>query len=628
MLLSNFNDINYLTATRCPGHIERLTAWGSPLFQRCLPLYSSKNEDKTPFNRPKWIPVTNESEFISEYQLDELCPKPWRYQSPKSLQTRSYQGHVGMYDGGGYVADLGYNGESASNFISDLRRNNWVDELTVAIFVEFFVYESSSSLFCFGKYVYEKPPSGGVLTTTNLWTLALYPSSNPSSKVFQEICQLLFVVFIVVLLFTEIGNILQQKVLYVTQVWNWIRALQILTSVCAVVVLFLKANFASAFIRNVQRNPYETCSPDNVILWCDIENYLLAVVIFLVTLLFLRLTRFNPHVCQMAGTLRRAGKSLASFSVVFVTTLLAYSLMGHLAFGVNIASFSSFFQSLRTVVQMSIGGKVNFPEVQLQHKTLSPLFMSSFAVWMVLLLVNTFVAILIDFYKVERKQPVALADAFLATFIYSYFSDKVKRLFNSLWSNVQTKLGNKSSKPSKNIVNDKVLSQALFASEKITTVDTRRRSCYETGSCASFKYFCSFQDDESSLASSYSGSPYVRHLATSSDHSVGEHAEVPPTDGSVKDSATSKSNSSDDLDIVGKTLCEDKTSVARLVSEETLPVSDNISYEGKHAAANIASLERLLSIDDVDITHARACFCDVALELKKIHFMTNERNSN
>ncbi|KAL9952071.1 hypothetical protein ACROYT_G039275 [Oculina patagonica] len=126
------------------------------LFARCLETYSGDSEDTTPYNLPKWIPLDNYSHFTS---IDDICPKPWRYQSGTEMNTMSHEAVRHSCDGGGYVADLGYNKESALEVINDLRDNNWVDTRTAAVFIEFTLFDPSTSLFCSVRHVFERLPT-------------------------------------------------------------------------------------------------------------------------------------------------------------------------------------------------------------------------------------------------------------------------------------------------------------------------------------------------------------------------------------------------------------------------------------------------------------------------------------
>ena len=352
-----------------------------------------------------------------------------------------YRGIANNYDGGGYVADLGYNEESALDVVGELQNHNWINDFTAAVFVEFSVHEPSSRLFSSVKYLYERLPTGGVLTSVNVHTLALYPPSNGELfNTLYELCYQFLVVCIVILVGLEIKEIIDQKRAYFMQFWNWVHMMQILTSTSAVVIGLRKANQASFFVKKVQQNPYDNSSLDRIATLSDYENYLLALVTFTITIRLLKLFKFNRQIEQMARTLRRSQRSLLSFAVVFGISLLAFSVAGILIFGSTISSFSSFYQSFATVVRMTVGGSVNLPDVKFHHQILGPLYLSMFVIWMLFILVNMLVAILMDFYQIEREDAVSSADDSLANFMFSYFSAKADKLIKSFPFNITSKV--------------------------------------------------------------------------------------------------------------------------------------------------------------------------------------------
>ena len=398
-------------------------------FTRCIPSYSSENEYKTVYNLPEWIPVTNMSHKQSVFELDRMCPKPWRYRSSWDLHTLSYEGFYSTYNGGGFVADLGYNIKSALNVVNDLQANNWIDELSVALFVEFTIFNPSSSLFSVTKCLYERSPTGGVAFSRSVKTLTLYHTSSNNFQNFVEVCQLLFMVIIVFFVINEAYKIYRKKKNYFKGFWNWVELLQILTALSAVVIYFLKAKYTSSFVNKVRNNPFETSSADYIVLWSMVEIYVLSFLIFIVTMKFLRLIRFNRHVCQMMGTLARAGRPLVSYFVVFVSAVLAYTQLAFLLFSSTMGPYSSFFNSLRAVLQMLLGGKMFFYEIKSVNSLLGPLFVFFYMFTMTFILLNMFLAILNESYwEVVDSPENDFNNADLGHFMITYLRRNVRLL--------------------------------------------------------------------------------------------------------------------------------------------------------------------------------------------------------
>ena len=342
------------------------------------------------------------------------------------------------------MADLGYNTESSSEVVRDLRSHNWVDERTAAVFIEFTLFDPSSSLFCNVRNVYERLATGQVVTAVNVRVLSLYPSTDVNFQSFFEVCQLLFLIAIVTFFIVELVKFLRQK-RYLLQVWNWIQIILLVVSLVAVVISLLKEKHTGLYVKDIQANPYETFSSDSIARLLDMETIWLSMAIFIITLKLLKLIRFNHHICQMQGTLKGSAKPILSFSLVMVIAILAFTHFGFLCFGATLLTFSSFFKALRVVLLMSIGKSINNVEVHEQYPVLGPLFLFFFLIVILFVLINVFVAVLVDAYSEikEEQEAAGFVDAELGTFMYNVFlkkieefSDKIattkKRLFNSI----------------------------------------------------------------------------------------------------------------------------------------------------------------------------------------------------
>ena len=395
------------------------------MFSKCLPPYNTRSEDTTPYSQPRWIPVQNLSNVQSEFELLRLCPKPWRYQTANELQALSYQGQMFSYGGGGFVAELGYNARSALKIINDLEKNIWIDEKTVAVFVEFLVFEPSSSLFSSVKYLYERLQSGGSLSTTTVKTMALYGVLDPNLRFFFEVCQLLLMLFISYFVFQEIAKIFYEGRAYFRQFWNWVKLLEIASAVSAIAMLFLKEAHTTKFVKKVQSNPFETSSIDNIMLWTDLEVYLLALVVFTATVKLLRILRYNRHICQMMGTIKKSVKPLFSFSAVFFVAVIPFAQLGFQLFGPSVFNYSTFFQSLRELLTMTIDGTMEFENLSNVHHWLAPCFLFWYMLCMNYVLMDVFIAILVDNYQElkNKHDEEYLFDAEMGEFMVDYFTN-------------------------------------------------------------------------------------------------------------------------------------------------------------------------------------------------------------
>ena len=397
-------------------------------FSRCIPFYTGEAENMSPYNRPGWIPVQNTSAFYSDFELEKECPRPWRYQRPDDLQLRPYGGQMATFVGGGYIADLGYNSRTALNVIGVLENDEWIDDRTAAIFTEFTIFEPSSSLFSTVKLLFERSPTGGSNVAMTIKTLSLY--APPEFRSTFQICQLLLMIVLIVFFFAEIGKLRREKCSYFKQIWNWLELLQITSTICSLVFFFLKESRTSQYVKKLQENPFATSSTDNIEYLSDMETYVLAFVLFIITIKFLRLIKFNRHVCQVMGTLQRAATQVLSFMIVFVTILLAYTQVGFLVFSSNVDAYRSFYSCLRAMLLLLFGGDMRFQELQSTSRFITPVFIFGYLSSMAMVLLNMFLAILNDsYYEVKNVEAGdAFADAELGAFMADYTREKISKL--------------------------------------------------------------------------------------------------------------------------------------------------------------------------------------------------------
>ena len=422
MLVSNVILSSFIE-TSCPTLYGKLV---DDLFPTgCLAAYSSDSEERTQLNLPKWIPLRN---YSQNDPIADICPKPWKYQSGTELNTISHEAVKNSYDGGGYVADLGYNKESASKVISDLRDYNWVDTLTAAVFIEFTLFDPTTSLFCSVRQIYEQLPTGQAVTAVDIRALTLYPSTNFHLQSFYEVCELSFLLAIVICFIVEAVKFFRQKK-YFHQMWNVMELILLMVSLVAVVMSFLKSKYTSLYVESVKSNPYSTFSSDKVVRWLDRETLWFSLAIFIITLKLLRLIRFNHHICQMQGTLKRSAWPVMSFSLVFIIVVIAFTHFGFLCFGTNLELFSSIFNSLRVVMTMSVGKQIDYLDVYLINPLVGSLYLVLFLIIMIFVLINLFIAVLVDAYgEVREEQGDNFGDAELGKFMYNVVRKATRQL--------------------------------------------------------------------------------------------------------------------------------------------------------------------------------------------------------
>ena len=365
------------------------------IIQDCNDFYSFDEEDKTPFNLPGWRPFSGSVDWAN---FTDLCPAPWNYMSKKELQSSPSWGFFDVYDGGGYVADLGYSITTAAPVISNLHKYGWIDRQTRAVLLEFVIYNANTGYLSISTFMNEVLPTGYGNAFAKIDTFPL-TSTETGFYQFYQICQLLFIIIVILFVLREMYKIYKMRCGYFRNLWNWVEILQITFSFLVVIFFVIKSKLVLKSALKVKENPYVPVSFGDAVYWNDAENGVLAIAVFIVTVKLLRMIRFNPYISILMSSFRKSGRLLLSYSVILTIIFLAYALLGMLIKNNDMQRFSSFQNALFSLFLMCLGAKMGISDLLQVNRILGPLFGFSFIFLSTFIFVNFFVAILNDSYE-------------------------------------------------------------------------------------------------------------------------------------------------------------------------------------------------------------------------------------
>lgn len=389
-----FSQSNFSVSDSClvPEEVKNV-------IKHCNDFYSLSEEDTTPLHFPGWQPFIGSVDWAN---FSDLCPAPWNYISQEKLQNSPSWGFFELYDGGGYVADLGYSFDSANPVISNLHKFGWIDRQTRAVLVEFSIYNPNTGYFSISTFFLEILPTGYGNAFQRIDTLLL-TSTQTGFYQFYLICQLLFIILVFLFVLREVYSIFRMRCSYFRDVWNWIELLQITLSFLVVIFYIIKSKLFLRSALKVKGNPFVTVSFRAAINWQDAESGVLAIAVFIATTKLLHMIRFNRHISILMTSLRASKRLMLSYSVIFILVFLAYAQVGKLVLGNDIQRYSSFTNTLYSELLMCLGGKMGLSDLIRVNRLLGPLFGFSFILLNAFIFVNFFVAILNDSYEEVKE---------------------------------------------------------------------------------------------------------------------------------------------------------------------------------------------------------------------------------
>ena len=91
------------------------------------------------------------------------------------------------------------------------------------------------------------------------------------------------------------------------------------------------------------------------VLWDAIYGYILAGLVFVLSIRLLRVLGYNQRITMLATVLSRSGPALVGYSLVFFIILSAYASAGHVMFVTSMEQFRSMLSTYSTLYIVLLG---------------------------------------------------------------------------------------------------------------------------------------------------------------------------------------------------------------------------------------------------------------------------------
>ena len=380
----------------------------------CDEPYSWDAEDQTPHYEPGWKPANQNTSYNSDCDA-------WHYKTTAELKTRPFLGHLALYRGGGYKVDLGSTIGSASSVLDDLKLNEWVDKYTRAIFVEFTVYNGYSNLYCVTNLLLEFTAAGGVVPFIQLLSTRIDRYVG-NFLIFVLVCEVSFVLFTLFFTYREFKRFLKTEFKdYMKDFWTWIELTLIGLSWTSIVLYAIRFGLDKLTKKAFRKNPQEFVDFQHLALVDQLFGYVYAFVVFMTSVKFLRLFRFNRRMSLLGCTIKSAGRELAHFGIIFGLVFVGFAHLCYLVFSHELYKFHTFVTTVETLISVMLG-KFSYVSLERTNRVLGPLMFFFYSIGVVFILVNMFLSIIIEnFNRVKQNNDLQSNEHEIIDFITEQF---------------------------------------------------------------------------------------------------------------------------------------------------------------------------------------------------------------
>ncbi|XP_067390392.1 polycystin-1 isoform X2 [Emydura macquarii macquarii] len=321
--------------------------------------------------------------------------QPWSYSLPDEAGVW-YWGYLSVYDSGGYIQELGATLEDSRARVDDLQQNNWINNMSRAVFVELTQYNPSVDLHAAITLRLEFPLAGRAVAAV---AVGPFPLLRLRGGVTLQLLMMVFLmVFVVYFVVSESLSIQKEGRAYFALPGSYSQWLLILLTTCTVVVHLSQATIADQQWEKYLKNRQGFTSFYQVAFLNTVFNSLAASLLFLLTVKAVQQLRFVRQWSVFGKTLRKSSKELAAAGLAFALVALAYTQLGFLLFSSCSESFHSFSSSLLLLLAV-VRGSVNLRLCLPEPSGLYYLFCASYVVLETWIVLRLFAAVLLHNYR-------------------------------------------------------------------------------------------------------------------------------------------------------------------------------------------------------------------------------------
>lgn len=116
--------------------------------------------------------------------------------------------------------------------------------------------------------------------------------------------------------------------------------------------------------------------------------------------------QLSKRMSQLWEVLQRAFNDMVAFLIILLFIILAFAICGCVVFGDHERNFHNIPSTFKTMLYFVVGdfSSVDYSAMKQANSSFTPLFFSSFLIMVVIVAINMFIAILMDFYEAYKNE--------------------------------------------------------------------------------------------------------------------------------------------------------------------------------------------------------------------------------
>ncbi|ELT87233.1 hypothetical protein CAPTEDRAFT_89699, partial [Capitella teleta] len=369
-----------------------------PIIKHCRSSYGWVDDDVEDY-LPGWERPTGNRTI----DADEMETSSWVYRNSFELKSAPYLGLVSNYKGGGYTFSFLRNPKKTVIMLKELEEFGWVDPNTRGLFVEFTLYNANVNLFASVILLLEFLDTGGAISKTEVkvFRLSSYVGTFGIIVILFEVMYACFTIYF----FTHmVRQIKKKKWGYFKDTWDLLEFATLIMCVIVIIMYAMKKVFGAAAMSVLEETgsgEYQYVNFVTISVWDEIFGFVLAIVVFLTTVKFIKMLKFNRRMGMMGETIAYCIKDLKIFSVTFMLYYMAFCMMAYKLFGSSLSDYSSFIATIESLFAFALGS-FSFDDLRMANP-FGPIFFFMYVAVVQIGLMSMFLTIICDAFAAVKE---------------------------------------------------------------------------------------------------------------------------------------------------------------------------------------------------------------------------------